>query len=263
MNRLLASKPIVAGATAAVFGTVALANDALHPPHFPWNHGGPLSAFDTASIRRGHQVYKEVCASCHSLDRICWRNLVGVAYTEPELKEMAADADVMDGPNDEGEMFERPGKLSDPLPSPYKNEQEARSMNAGAYPPDLSLMVKARHGGEDYVMAVLTGYREAPAGVDEKPGLHYNPYFPGSWIAMPAPLMDGAVEFADGTPATASQMAKDVSTFLAWASEPEADDRKRMGMKFIVGLCIGAAISGFHKRFRWSPLKSRKITWTK
>jgi ubiquinol-cytochrome c reductase cytochrome c1 subunit len=251
------------GAGLIGFGGFAYANDALHPPSYPWSHSGNLSAYDTASIRRGHQVYQEVCASCHSLDRICFRNLEGVAYTKAELKKMAADVDVIDGPNDEGEMFERPGKLSDPLPRPYKNEEEARAMNAGAYPPDLSLIVKARHGGCDYVFAVLTGYRDLPAGVDEKPGLHYNPYFAGSFIAMPPPLMDDAVTYNDGTPATANQMAKDVSTFLAWAAEPEADDRKRMGMKFIAGLTLAALSAGYAKRLKWAPVKNRKITWMK
>ena len=144
---------------------------------------------------------------------------------------MAEDTEVMDGPNDEGEMFERPGKLSDYLPSPYPNEEAARYANNGAYPPDLSLIMKARHNGPDYVFALLTGYKDPPAGVAERETQYYNPYFPGAWIGMPMPLNEGAVEYDDGTPATATQMAKDVCTFLTWAAEPEADERKLMGVK--------------------------------
>merc|ERR1719152_771970 len=158
---------------------------------------------------------------------------------------MCAEVDVEDGPDDTGQMFERPAKLSDRLPSPYANDEEGRMANAGALPPDLSLITKARHGGEDYVYALLTGYVEAPEGIALREGLHYNPYSPGGAIGMAKQLEDGGVEFEDGTPATASQMAKDVSTFLAWAAEPEHDDRKKAGMKWIFALSIGAAITGF------------------
>jgi len=153
-------------------------------------------------------VYTQVCASCHSLSRISYRNLVGVCYSEEEAKAMAADITVVDGPNDTGEMFDRAGKLSDRLPSPYKNEEQARSINNGALPPDLSLIAKSRHGGEDYLFALLTGYREPPAGVVLADAQYYNPYFAGGRIGMPPPLNDGAVDYPDGTPATKSQMAK-------------------------------------------------------
>lgn len=211
---------------------------------------GPLSSFDAASIRRGHMVYTQVCASCHSLNRISYRNLVGVCYSEDEAKELAAARDVVDGPNDQGEMFERPGKLSDPFPAPYKNEEQARAINNGAYPPDLSLIVKARGRREDYIFALLLGYKDAPAGVTVAAGQYYNPYFPGSKIGMPKQLVDGAVDYPDGTPATESQMAKDVSVFLAWASEPEHDNRKRLGFKWIVAFAALTALTGFYKRFR-------------
>ena len=156
-----------------------------------------------------------------SLKRIHYRELVGVCYTEAEAKARAADINVVDGPNDAGEMFDRPGKLSDALPSPYKNEEQARSINNGANPPDLSLINKARGRGEDYVFALLTGYHKPPPGVVMAEGQYYNPYFPGGKIGMPPPLEDGKVEYPDGTPATASQMAKDVAVFLAWAAEPD------------------------------------------
>ncbi|TYI60324.1 hypothetical protein E1A91_D10G096500v1 [Gossypium mustelinum] len=177
-------------------------------------------------IRRGHQVYQQVCASCHSMSLISFRDLVGVAYTEEETKTMAAEIEVVDGPNDEGEMFTRPGKLSDRFPQPYANEAAARFANGGAYPPDLSLITKARHNGQNYVFALLTGYHDPPAGVTIREGLHYNPYFPGGAIAMPKMLIDGALEYEDGTPATEAQMGKDVVTFLSWAAEPEMEERK-------------------------------------
>ncbi|VAH68527.1 unnamed protein product [Triticum turgidum subsp. durum] len=150
------------------FGTIASADEAEHgleSPSYPWPHEGILSSYDHASIRRGHQVYQQVCASCHSMSLISYRDLVGVAYTEEETKAMAAEIEVVDGPNDEGEMFTRPGKLSDRLPQPYANEQAARFSNGGAYPPDLSLITKARHNGQNYVFSLLTGYRDPPAGV--------------------------------------------------------------------------------------------------
>lgn len=159
-------------------------------------------------------------------------------------------------------MFERPGKLSDKIPGPYKNEEQARASNGGAYPPDLSLMVKARHYGVDYIFSLLTGYCDAPAGKAMLPGLHYNPYFPGGAIAMAKQLVDGQVDYEDGTIATESQMAKDVGAFLAWSAEPEHDERKKMGMQWLTVLFIGILITGYYKRFRWATIKNRKISYT-
>lgn len=218
-----------------------------------------LASFDAAAIRRGYQVYANVCASCHSLNRIAYRNLVGVAFSEDEVKEMVEEIEVEDGPNEEGAMFSRPGRLSDYFPAPYPNDEAARYANNGALPPDLSLIVKARHGGADYLWALLTGYRDAPEGISVRDGLHYNPYFPGGQIAMERALWDDAVEYEDGTPATTSQMAKDVSTFLAWAAEPEHDLRKRMGMEWIGGLTVLAVGMLYMKRFKWSLYKSRRL----
>ena len=237
-----------------------LANDdAIHPPELPWSHKGFLDSFDAASVRRGHQVYVQVCASCHGLARIAYRNLVGVCYSEAEAKAMAEDTDVMDGPNDEGEMFERPGKLSDYLPSPYPNEEAARFANNGAYPPDLSLIVKARHGGADYIFALLTGYKPVPAGIAERETQYYNPYFSGGWIGMPPPLAEGAVDYDDETPATVTQMAKDVSVFLAWTSEPEQDERKLLGFKIMTALSVMFMFTWYYKRVKWSPIKNRRL----
>jgi ubiquinol-cytochrome c reductase cytochrome c1 subunit len=147
---------------------------------YGWSHHGAMASYDYASVRRGFQVYRQVCATCHSMEKVSFRNLVGVTHDELAMKKIAETYELVDGPDASGEEFERPGKLSDPLPSPYKNEEQGRMANGGAYPPDLSLMAKARHGGIDYIVALLTGYVEAPAGKPMLPGLHYNPYFPGS-----------------------------------------------------------------------------------
>lgn len=252
----------VAVGASVVTGTAAC-SDSLESLDYGFDHQRYLSSFDYASVRRGYQVYKEVCSTCHSLDRICFRNLVGVTHTEEQVKKIAAEVDVEDGPNDEGEMFERPGKLSDHLPRPYANDEAAAAANNGAVPPDLSLIAKARHGGPNYLFALLTGYVEPPEGREIGAGLYYNPYFSGGAIAMERQLNDGQIEYEDGTPATASQMAKDVAVFLSWAAEPEHDDRKKMGMQWLFGLTVLTGLVGYYKRMRWAPLKTRKITYRK
>lgn len=232
----------------------------LHAPEFDWSHNGPFNSFDHASIRRGYQVYREVCAACHSLDRIAWRNLVGVTHTADEAKSMAQEFEYDDEPDEQGNERKRPGKLSDYIKGPYKNEESARAANGGALPPDLSLIVKARHGGCDYIFSLLTGYpEEAPPGVTIPEGSNYNPYFPGGSIAMARVLFDDLVEYEDGTKATTSQMAKDVTTFLNWAAEPEMDDRKKMGLKTVVILSTLYLLSIWVKKFKWAGIKTRKI----
>lgn len=199
--------------------TARCSDDHVPATEFQWPHSGSLASYDYASVRRGFQVYRQVCASCHSLHKVAFRSLVGVTHTEEQAKKIAESYEVTDGPDNIGDMFQRPGKLSDRIPGPYRNEEEARSANNGAYPPDLSLMVKARHGGADYILALLTGYVEPPAGKAMLPGLHYNPYFSGGAIAMGKQLTDGQVDYEDGTPSTETQMAKDVAIFLAWVAE--------------------------------------------
>ncbi|KAI0285895.1 cytochrome c1, component of the mitochondrial respiratory chain [Russula aff. rugulosa BPL654] len=234
----------------------------LHPAAYPWPHKGWFDSFDHASIRRGYLVYKEVCAACHSLDRIAWRNLVGVSHTADEAKALAEEVEYTDGPNDEGEMFQRPGKLSDYMPRPYANDEAARASNQGALPPDLSLIIKARHGGADYLFSLLTGYVDPPAGVELRDGMNYNPYFPGGAISMPRVIFDGLVEYDDGTPATTSQMAKDVTNFLSWAAEPEHDERKKIGIKAVILFSMLTALSIYVKRFKWNVIKNRKIVYS-
>jgi ubiquinol-cytochrome c reductase cytochrome c1 subunit len=202
------------------------------------------------SLRRGFQVYREVCASCHSLQRIPYRTLVGTILTADEAKAFAEENEYDTEPNDQGDIEQRPGKLSDYLPSPYKNDEAARAANNGALPPDLSLMVKARHGGVNYIFSLLTGYpEEPPAGAVVMEGLNFNPYFPGTGIAMARVLYDGLVEYEDDTPATTSQMAKDVTEFLNWAAEPEADQRKKMGWKVIFVTGVLFTLSVWVKRY--------------
>lgn len=251
-----------AGAAAATGITVFADAEQIHPQHLHWPHAGFLDSYDTAAIRRGYEVYRQVCSTCHSLELIAYRNLVGVSHTEEQAKALAASFEIVDGPNDEGEMFERKGKLSDIFPSPYANAEAGRAANNGALPPDLSCISKARHNGPDYIFHLLTGYnKEPPAGWPIKPGLNYNPYYDGGMIAMAAPLSDGQVEYEDKTEATVSQMARDVATFLQWCSEPEQDDRKKKGFQYAVTIAFIAGMTGYAKRFHWASLKSRRISW--
>lgn len=234
----------------------------LHPPAYPWSHSGPLSSFDAASVKRGYEVYKQVCAACHSMNRVAYRNLVDVTHSLEEVKAIAAEDNVIDSaPDAAGNPVTRSGKPFDYFPKPYRNEEEARAANGGALPPDLSVIIKARHAREDYVFSLLTGYCEPPAGIEIREGLHYNPYFPGQALGMAAPLYNEIIEYQDGTPATVSQMAKDVVTFLTWCAEPEHDDRKRMGMKAVAILSFLSAGLLYWKRHKWSTLKSRQVVY--
>jgi len=236
--------------------------EGLHATKYPWVHTQYVKTFDHQALRRGFQVYQEVCSSCHSLSRIPYRALVGVTHTVDEAKAMAEANEYDNEPNDEGEIEKRPGKLSDYLPSPYKNDEAARAANNGALPPDLSLMVKARHGGCDYIFSLLTGYpEENPPGAKIADGLNFNPYFPGTGIAMARVLYNELVEYEDGTPASASQMAKDVVEFLNWSAEPEMDQRKKMGLKVLAVTSVLFALSVWVKRYKWATVKTRKIAY--
>jgi len=234
----------------------------VHPQHLHWPHNGWTQAYDTAALRRGYEVYRQVCATCHSMKQIHFRHLCNQVLPEKRMKEIAATFDVVDGPNDEGEMFTRPGILVDAFNSPYANAEAGRAANNGALPPDLSCIAKARHSGPDYIFHLLTGYgKEPPAGWPEKPGLHFNPYFDGGAIAMAQPLSDGQVEYEDDTEATISQMSRDVVTFLQWCSEPEQDERKKKGCQYAVSILFMTACAGYYKRWHWASTKSRRISW--
>ena len=219
-----------------------------------WSFDGVFGKFDKAALQRGFQVYKEVCAGCHGLEYIAFRNLTELGLNVDQVKAIAAEYEVEDGPDDEGEMFTRPAILSDILPSPFANDNAARASNNGALPPDLSLIAKARTGGPDYLHALLTGYVDAPADVKINEGMSYNPYFPGNQIAMPPPIDDDAVEYTDGTPATVDQMSLDVVQFLMWAAEPKLEIRKRMGIKVILFLLVLTALFYASKRKVWSRI---------
>jgi len=247
-------------AAVAVALAVAVPAQAAGPsvaiPSQTWSFGGLFGTFDRASAQRGFLVYKQVCASCHAMKQLAYRNLEGIGLSAEEIRAIAAEVMIVDGPNDDGEMFERPGRPSDRFRSPYPNPQAARAANNGAYPPDLSLIVKARPNGANYLYALLTGYRESPPpGVEPMEGMHYNEYFPGHWIAMAQPLYPDMVDYPDGTPATIEQMARDVTTFLAWAAEPELEQRRAMGVRVILFLIVLAGLTYGVKRKIWADLK--------
>jgi ubiquinol-cytochrome c reductase cytochrome c1 subunit len=240
---------------ASLTGTIAFAaSGAPKPPEQAWSFDGPLGTFDRAALQRGFQVYKESCAACHSMNLLAYRNLAALGFSDPEIKALAAEATVMDGPNDQGEMFERPARPSDRFKAPFANDKAAAAANNGATPPDLSLITKARHGGPDYIYSVVTGYKEPPAGMQMPSGMNYNEFFPGHMIAMPPPLSEGQISFADETPSTVPQMARDVTTFLAWAAEPELEERKRLGLKVMAYLLLMAGVLYALKRKVWADV---------
>ncbi|EEB07553.1 cytochrome c1 Cyt1 [Schizosaccharomyces japonicus yFS275] len=237
--------------------------EGMHFLKHDWPQNHLLKGFDHASLRRGFQVYREVCSQCHSLNQVAWRDLVGNTHTADEAKKLAAEVEYEDGPDEEGNMFKRPGKLSDYMPAPYPNEEAARAANAGALPPDLSSIIRGRHGGTDYVYSLLTSYVDPPAGTKLGENLNFNPFFPGTQIAMARPLFDETVEFEDGTPASTAQEAKDVVNFLHWASMPELDRRKKMGFQVLLTLSLMWSVTLWLKRFKWMPIKTRQLVYKK
>lgn len=272
---------VFAMAGLAAFGAVASEEEGA-PAHFPihgpellrWSFSGPFGRFDQAQLQRGFQVYREVCSSCHAMGLVAFRHLGeegGPHFGEEEVKALAAEYQVTDGPDEAGDMFERPGKPYDYFPAPFANDQAAASANGGAVPPDLSLITKARaaprglawvpvdfftayqEAGANYVHALLTGYEDPPAGVDVAEGTYYNPYFlAAASLAMPPPLSDGIVTYEDGSPETVDQYSRDVAAFLTWTAEPHMTERKRMGFQVMVFLVIFAGLLYLTKKKIWA-----------
>jgi cytochrome c1 len=269
---------IVAAVALVALTAPALAQESHEdvPPKNRWSFAGPFGKFDRVQLQRGLKVYREVCAVCHGLKMIAFRNLAepgGLGFSTAQAQAIAAEYKIQDGPNDQGEMFERPGRLADHFPSPFPNEQAARA-RYNAVPPDLSVIAKARgyergfplwlldmltqyqEQGIDYITALLQGYQDAPpAGFTLPAGTFYNKYFPPHSIAMPPPLTDNRVEYADGSPATVQQYAKDVAAFLMWAAEPHLEDRKRIGMQVVIFLIVLAALLYFTKKKVWHAVE--------
>ena len=229
----------------------------IDPIKVDWSFKGLTGTFDRASLQRGFQVYKEVCSSCHSMQYLSYRNLGepgGPEFSEEEVKAIASSFEIQDGPDDQGEMFTRPGKPSDKFKNPYPNIQAATAANGGAYPPDMSVLVKARKGGANYIYSVLVGYEDPPAGVKLDDGVYYNKYMIGNKIKMPNNLIDGLVEYSDGTESTVNQMAKDVTTFLAWSAEPELETRHKTGIKVMIYLFLLTILVYLSMKKIWSRI---------
>ena len=226
-----------------------------------WSFKGIFGTFDRASLQRGYQVYQEVCAGCHSMQHLSYRNLSekgGPEFSVEEAKAIAAQFEIEDGPNSDGEMFMRTARLSDKFAKPYPNVEASTAANGGAYPPDMSVLVKARSGGADYIYSLLLGYEEAPADYELDDGVYYNKYMAGNKIKMSAPIMEGIVEYSDGTQATTTQMAKDVTAFLAWAAEPHLESQHRMGFKVIIYVIILLTLVYMSKQKVWSRFSAKE-----
>jgi ubiquinol-cytochrome c reductase cytochrome c1 subunit len=247
-------------------GPALSATHPLEPRNVTWGFEGPFGAFDQGQLQRGYKVYREVCAACHSMDLVSFRDLAALGYNEAEIKAEAASREVPGINPDTGEAATRPGTPVDRFPSPYPNETAARAANNNALPPDLSLITKAREGGAAYIYSLLTGYQAQPAELVRKfpaavtgQGLHYNPYFANLNLAMAPPLAsDGQVSYADGTPATVDQMAKDVSAFLVWTAEPKLENRHQYGLAVLLFLIIATVLGYLSYRNIWAEAK-RKV----
>jgi ubiquinol-cytochrome c reductase cytochrome b/c1 subunit len=280
-NSLLRLLALGAAIGLASASPATAAGERVDPPRQNWSFSGPFGKFDRAQLQRGFKIYKEVCASCHGLSLVRFRNLAqpgGPEFSAAQVAALAATYQIKDGPNDQGEMFERPGRAADAFPSPFPNEQAARAAMNGAYPSDLSIMAKARtyergfpwfiidvftqyqENGPDYIAALLKGYTDPPAGVTLQPGQYYNTYMPGHLIAMPPPFQDGQVEFPQGpdgrpsAPQTVEQYSRDVTAFLMWTAEPHMEQRKRIGFQVMVFMLLLAGLLYFTKKKIWSRL---------
>lgn len=257
-RKLAIALPAATLGLALAAGTAQAAGDAPEIKSQSWSFSGPFGMFDRGQLQRGYKIYKNVCAGCHGMRLLYFRNLGqsgGPEFSEEAVNALAAEVEVQDGPNDEGEMFTRPAKPSDAFPSPFANDNAARAANNGALPPDLSVIAKARAGGPDYLYALLTGYGEPPADMKMSEGMNYNAAFPGHQIAMAAPLSEDSVEYTDGSPQTVEQYARDVAAFLMWAAEPKLEERHKIGFRFMIYLLLLVGLLYLAKRRVWSNLK--------
>lgn len=255
---------VIAAAFLGGISTAQASAEKIVMPDIDWSWKGPLDGFDKAQLQRGLQIYTEVCATCHSLGLLAYRDIADLGYSEDEIKAYAANYEVEDGPDDQGEMFTRVAIPADRFVPPFPNENAARASNNGAYPPDLSLMVKARKDGTNYLYAMMTGYSdEVPEVYPGDPkkkfelmeGMAYHKYFTGHQIAMPQPLYGDDIEYADGTEATLEQQAKDITAFLAWAAEPEMEERKSLGIKVLLFLFVLFVMAVAVKKAVWRDVK--------
>jgi len=252
MRKLLAVASLAL--TMGVGATAAPAAEGTKIPDHQFSFEGIFGTFDREAAQRGLQVFNQVCSSCHGMEHVAFRSLKGIGYTEDQVDAIAAQYTVTDGPNDQGEMYERPAEATDTFPYPFENEVKAKMANGGAAPPDLSVMTQARAGGPEYLYALLTGYKDPPPDADVSPGTYWNEYFPGHKIKMAPPLSEGIVDYKDGTKATVSQMAHDVTVFLHWAAEPHMEERKRTGVAVVLFLLAFTGMMYAVKRKIWSDL---------
>jgi ubiquinol-cytochrome c reductase cytochrome c1 subunit len=252
MVRTMVVSALLLGGLGLTSAVPAAAQEAAVPLQREWSFEGFFGTFDRSAAQRGLQVYREVCQTCHGLDYVAFRNLEALGFTEDEVSAIAAEYQITDGPNDEGEMFERAGQPSDHFPAPFPNDEAARMANGGALPPDLSLITKARADGTNFVYSLLQGYEEPPEGEEGMEGLYYNAYFPNHWIAMPPPLSDDQVSYADGSSTSIEQMSADVAMFLTWAAEPMLEQRKQTGLKVLLFLIVLTGLFYATKRKIWA-----------
>ena len=251
MRKLLLAALLVSASIAGP--AFAQEHNEIELPKVPWSFNGPFGTFDRAGVQRGFQVFNEVCANCHVMRELYYRNLTQIGLSEEQVKAIAATKQFATT-DDSGQPAERAGLPADHFHSPFPNDKAARAANGGALPPDLALITKAREGGADYVHALLNGYRDAPAGVNVQAGQYYNTYYPGHLLAMPQPLNADQVTYADGTKATVEQMSRDVVTFLSWAANPEMEARKRMGVKVVLFLCLMTGLTYAVKKKVWKDV---------
>lgn len=220
-------------------------------PKHNWSFDGVTGTFDRAALQRGYKVYREVCSGCHSMRLLYYRDLIDIGFSAAQVKVIASEYTVLDGPNDDGEMFERAARPADKFVNPYLNDNEARANNNGAYPPDLSVITKARKYGVDYIYNLLLGYSEPPKDAKIGEGMYYNEWMPGNQIAMPSPLSDDVIDYDDGTDTNIQQLSEDVTTFLKWAAEPEMEVRKNLGIKVILFFMILGFVVYLAKNRLW------------